>query len=43
MYAFYSLKFEEPSLSENVDEIVQINFVPNFKNPKDKTLYEMYY
>ncbi|VVC40863.1 Hypothetical protein CINCED_3A022676 [Cinara cedri] len=38
----YFTKFEEPSLSEGVDEIVRINFVPHFKNSKTEALYKMY-
>lgn len=38
----FSSKFEEPSISEGIDEIVKINFVPNFKNSKEEQLYRMY-
>jgi len=38
----YFSKFEEPSESEGIDEIVKINFVPHFKDPKHEALYKMY-
>ncbi|XP_022180133.1 uncharacterized protein F21D5.5-like [Myzus persicae] len=38
----YFSKFQEPSKSEGIDEIVKINFVPHFKNPDHEKLYKMY-
>ncbi|KAF0746591.1 Bifunctional polynucleotide phosphatase/kinase [Aphis craccivora] len=35
-------KFQEPTKSEGIDEIVKINFVPNFKDPDHKKLYKMF-
>lgn len=47
MYEHYELvccssTFEQPSMEEGVDEIVHINFVPHFKDPKQEKLYKMY-
>ncbi|XP_063060348.1 bifunctional polynucleotide phosphatase/kinase [Engraulis encrasicolus] len=35
----YKKKFEEPSLSEGFSEIVQIHFVPHFKNSQEEALF----
>lgn len=42
IFICFSSKFEEPSESEGIDEIVKINFVPDFKDSKHETLYKMY-
>ncbi|XP_025191378.1 uncharacterized protein F21D5.5-like [Melanaphis sacchari] len=39
---FYFSKFQEPSKSEGIDEIVKINFVPHFKDPNHEKLYKMF-
>ncbi|XP_060852447.1 LOW QUALITY PROTEIN: uncharacterized protein F21D5.5-like [Rhopalosiphum padi] len=39
---FYFSKFQEPSKSEGIDEIVKINFVPHFKDPDHEKLYKMF-
>ncbi|KAM3923496.1 bifunctional polynucleotide phosphatase/kinase [Leptodactylus fuscus] len=38
----YKSKFVPPSLSEGFSEILKINFVPNFKDPDLKALYEQF-
>ncbi|KAM4016536.1 bifunctional polynucleotide phosphatase/kinase [Anomaloglossus baeobatrachus] len=38
----YKSKFVAPSLSEGFSEILKINFVPNFKDPDLKALYEQF-
>lgn len=38
----YKKNFEEPTMDEGFSEIVHINFVPTFKDERDKCLYEMY-
>lgn len=38
----YFLKFQQPSKSEGIDEIIKINFVPHFKDPDHEKLYKMY-
>ncbi|XP_012253924.2 uncharacterized protein F21D5.5 isoform X1 [Athalia rosae] len=38
----YRKNFKPPTLEEGYTEIVKINFVPKFKNDKDKKLYQMY-
>lgn len=31
-----------PTLEEGFKEIVEINFIPNFRNEQNRKLYEMY-
>ncbi|XP_011635937.1 uncharacterized protein F21D5.5 isoform X1 [Pogonomyrmex barbatus] len=38
----YVKNYVPPTLEEGFKEIVEINFVPNFNNEKDRRLYEMY-
>lgn len=38
----FKKNFEEPTLDEGFSEIVKINFIPNFKNQREKELYNMY-
>ncbi|KAG5331513.1 PNKP kinase, partial [Acromyrmex charruanus] len=38
----YMKNYEPPTLEEGFKEIVEINFVPNFRNEQDRRLYEMY-
>ncbi|KAG5674964.1 hypothetical protein PVAND_004908 [Polypedilum vanderplanki] len=38
----YKSKYVEPTLKEGFDEIVKVNFLPNFDNEKHETLYRMY-
>ncbi|XP_056398657.1 bifunctional polynucleotide phosphatase/kinase [Hyla sarda] len=38
----YKSKFVAPSLSEGFSEILKINFVPNFKDPDLKAMYEQF-
>ncbi|XP_046472351.1 uncharacterized protein F21D5.5 isoform X1 [Neodiprion pinetum] len=38
----YRKNFKPPTMDEGFTEIVKINFVPKFKNEKDKKLYQMY-
>lgn len=38
----YKKNYEEPSIEEGFTEIVRVNFVPTFKDERDKCLYEMY-
>lgn len=38
----FSSKYQTPSISEGVEEIVNINFVPHFKNSQQESLYKMY-
>lgn len=38
----YKKNFEEPALDEGFKEIVRVNFVPTFKDDREKSLYEMY-
>ena len=35
-------KYEEPSLKEKFDEVIKVNFVPDFKNKNDEKIYFMY-
>ncbi len=41
---FYSYrnKYMEPSTKEGFDEIAKVNFVPKFKNDKERQLYSMF-
>lgn len=38
----YKSKFVAPSLSEGFSEILKINFVPNFKDPELKSMFEQF-
>ncbi|XP_018392374.1 PREDICTED: uncharacterized protein F21D5.5 [Cyphomyrmex costatus] len=38
----YMKTYEPPTLEEGFKEIVEINFVPSFRNEQDRRLYEMY-
>lgn len=38
----YKKNYQEPELGEGFTEIVRINFVPNFTDEREKSLYEMY-
>lgn len=38
----FKKNFDEPSMDEGFREIVRVNFVPEFKNEREKCLYEMY-
>lgn len=42
LFFFHRNKFEAPSLEEGFTEIVSVNFVPSFKDPELKKLYQMY-
>jgi len=42
VYLFFSSKYEEPSKSEGIDEIVKVNFVPRFKDAAHEMLYKMF-
>ncbi|XP_053642699.1 uncharacterized protein F21D5.5 [Cherax quadricarinatus] len=42
IYNMYKSKFEEPTLKEGFDDIVKVNFVPNFRASKEKELYRMF-
>lgn len=38
----YKKNYQEPSLDEGFTEIVRVNFMPQFKDERDKCLYGMY-
>lgn len=38
----YKKNYVEPSIEEGFSEIVRVNFVPTFKDEREKSLYEMY-
>lgn len=38
----YKKNFVDPSVDEGFKEIVRVNFVPKFKDDREKCLYEMY-
>lgn len=38
----YKKNYQEPSLEEGYTEIVRVNFVPKFKDEREKSLYELY-
>lgn len=38
----YSARYNQPDISEGFTEIVQVNFIPDFKNTEDAELYSNY-
>ncbi|KAK3851702.1 hypothetical protein Pcinc_041666 [Petrolisthes cinctipes] len=42
VYNMYKSRYEEPSLKEGFDDIVKVNFIPNFRKKKDEDLYKMF-
>lgn len=38
----YKKNYQDPSIEEGFKEIVRVNFVPKFKNEKERNLYQMY-
>lgn len=38
----YKKNYEDPSSEEGFSDIVRVNFVPTFKDERDRSLYEMF-
>lgn len=38
----YNSKFQEPTLKEGFEQIVRVNFVPEFNDPEHEALYKLY-
>ncbi|XP_042876293.1 uncharacterized protein F21D5.5-like [Penaeus japonicus] len=42
IYHSYSSKYEDPSLDEGFEDIVQVNFVPKFRTKEEEEFYKMF-
>lgn len=42
VYNMYKSKYVEPTLGEGFDDILKVNFIPDFKKKSDEKLYRMY-